>query len=429
MLTFNHSMFERLIFKHSLPTPPKTETMTNELKAKRHYDVIIIGGGINGVGVAQAAAAKGYSVLLLEKSDLAAGTSHASSKLIHGGLRYLESYEFSLVYEALRERSMMLKNAPELVTLKPFYIPVYKSTRRAPWLIFAGLSLYALCDRLRPSSRFKIIPKAQWHTLDGIKTEGLRAVFQYYDAQTDDTLLTRAVMNSATLLGAELKTQATFITATRHKNVLDVVFDHNEQRYSCTANTIVNAGGPWANKISDRMQPKPRKLDIDLIQGTHIVIEGALSEQFYYVESPRDGRAVFVMPWYGNTLIGTTEATYTGHPDDIKPLDSSIRYLINIFRHYFPDFNGGDAPKVIRSFAGARVLPRATDSAFKRSRETVLYWEPAFNDKGVPVCTIYGGKLTAWRATAEKVMKTIAPLLPAATAKADTKSIKLFRPE
>lgn len=403
--------------------------MTSELKAKRHYDMIIIGGGINGVGVAQAAAAKGHSVLLLEKSDLAAGTSHASSKLIHGGLRYLESFEFSLVYEALRERSLMLKNAPELVKLKPFYIPVYKNTRRAPWLIFAGLCLYALCDQLRPSGRFKIIPKSQWHTLDGIKTDDLRTVFQYFDAQTDDALLTKAVMNSATLLGAELKTQATFVTATRQNNVLDVVFDHNEQRFSCTANSIVNAAGPWANKVCDRMQPKPRKLDVDLIQGTHIVIEGKLSDQFYYVESPRDGRAVFVMPWYDNTLVGTTEAKFTDHPDDIKPLDSSIRYLVNIFQHYFPDFNEGNTPNVIRSFAGARVLPAASDSAFKRSRETVLHWEPDFSDKGVPVCTIYGGKLTAWRATAEKVMETIAPTLPKATAKADSKSIKLFRPE
>ncbi len=403
--------------------------MATELKAKRHYDVIIIGGGINGVAVAQAAAAKGHSVLLLEKSDLAAGTSHASSKLIHGGLRYLESYEFSLVYEALRERSNMLKNAPELVKLKPFYIPVYKSTRRAPWLIFAGLSLYALCDRLRPSGRFKIIPKKDWDTLDGIKTEGLRAVFQYYDAQTDDALLTRAVMNSATLLGAELKTEATFVTATRYNNRLDIVFDHNGQRYSCTANSLVNAGGPWVNKINDRVQPKPRQLDVDLIQGTHIVIEGKLSDKFYYVESPRDGRAVFVMPWYENTLIGTTEAKFTDHPDDIKPLNSSIRYLVNIFQHYFPNFDDGKPPKVIRSFAGARVLPSATDSAFKRSRETILHWEPDFNKNGVPVCTIYGGKLTAWRATAEKVLETIAPALPQAHQKADTKTIKLFRPE
>ncbi|MEM8498225.1 MAG: FAD-dependent oxidoreductase [Pseudomonadota bacterium] len=394
-----------------------------------YYDLIVVGGGINGVAVAQAASAKGHSVLLLEKSSLAAGTSRASSKLIHGGLRYLESYEFSLVYEALRERAMMLRNAPDLVALKKFHIPVYRHTRRAPWLIFAGLSLYALCDRLRPSSRFRVVPKSEWHELDGIETKDLRAVFQYQDAQTDDVELTRAVMNSAVELGATLMEKTRLLSAHWHNDHFSVLVEKEGARINFQCAAIVNAGGPWVNRINECIEPAPRILGIDLIQGTHVVLEGQMSERFYYVESPRDGRAVFVMPWYENTLIGTTEARFSGNPDDIKALDSSVRYLLGVFRHYFPNFNDGANAKIISRMAGARVLPEAKTSAFKRSRETILYWQPDFTANGPAVCSIYGGKLTAWRATAEKVLKTIQATLPAPTSDIDTKTLPLRRTE
>lgn len=394
-----------------------------------YVDVLVIGGGVNGVAVAQAVAARGQSVCVLEKAELAAGTSNASSKLIHGGLRYLENFEFSLVYEALRERAMMLRNAPDLVELKQFYIPVYKQTRRAPWLIFAGLSLYALCDRLRPSSRFRVIPKSQWDDLDGIKKDDLRAVFQYQDARTDDVRLTKAIMNSAIEMGAQLKTQAQMSRADWDGERFHVQYQIAGRTETLEAGLIVNAGGPWVNRINECVHPMPKILPVDLIQGTHVLIEGKVSERFYYVESPRDGRAVFVMPWYGNTLIGTTEARFTDHPDEIRALDSSVRYLLHIFEHYFPDFNGGQTLKILQLFAGARVLPAEKSSAFKRSRETVLYWQPNFENNGAKLCTIYGGKLTAWRATAEKVMKVIEKDLPPATRNLDTRELTLKRPE
>ncbi len=404
------------------------EQVPAEAPTNNHYDALVIGGGINGVAVAQAIAARGNSVLLLEKSDLAAGTSHASSKLIHGGLRYLENFEFTLVYEALRERALMLRNAPDLVKLRDFYIPVYQETRRPPWLIFCGLCLYALCDALRPSSRFRLVPRHEWARLDGLKTEGLRAVFQYRDAQTDDRLLTRAVMNSALELGATLQTGARFLNAHWQDRRFTVNYLCDEQQHTVTTGVIVNAAGPWVNEVNQHFTPAPRQLDVDLIQGTHIVVDSPLEEHFYYVESPRDGRAVFVMPWYGKTLIGTTEARFTGEADDIEALDSSVRYLLNVYQHYFPRSNTKDTPAVTRKFAGARVLPAAKDSAFKRSRETILYWQPEFTPQGPALCSIYGGKLTAWRATAEKVVKTIEPALPAASRKLSTRDILLQHP-
>ena len=152
----------------------------------KEYDVIIVGGGIHGAGVLQAVAAAGYTSLLIEKHALASGTSSRSSKLIHGGLRYLESGQFALVRESLRERAIHLRIAAELVELKPFYIPVYRDTRRRPWQLKLGLGMYALLGGFDPGTRFGAVPKRDWSTLDGLDTRGLTAVIRYHDAQTDD---------------------------------------------------------------------------------------------------------------------------------------------------------------------------------------------------------------------------------------------------
>jgi len=165
-------------------------------------DIVVVGAGIQGAGVAQAAAAAGYSVLLLEQTGIASGTSSRSSKLIHGGLRYLESGQFRLVRECLRERALLLRNAPSFVRLAPHYIPVYRETRRRPLLLRAGLSLYAVLGGLHPEVRFRQLPRSAWSDLDGLNQDGLQAVFRYFDAQTDDAALTRAVVSSAQSLGA-----------------------------------------------------------------------------------------------------------------------------------------------------------------------------------------------------------------------------------
>ena len=165
--------------------------------------------------MAQAAAAAGYSVLVLEKTGIACATSCRSSKLIHGGLRYLESGQFNLVRESLRERETLLRIAPHLVKRLPFHIPVYKSSTRSTLTIRAGLSLYALLDNLKRRSHFSTVTRAEWDTLDGLDTTGLKAVFRYSDAQTDDAKLTQAVMRSAQTLGAELLCPAEFISAAR----------------------------------------------------------------------------------------------------------------------------------------------------------------------------------------------------------------------
>jgi len=238
----------------------------------KEYEVIIVGGGIHGAGVLQAAVAAGHSALLIEKRALASGTSSRSSKLIHGGLRYLESGQFSLVRESLRERAIHLRIAPELVELKSFFIPVYSDTRRRPWQLKVGLALYALLGGFSRGTGFGSIPKRDWSGLDGLETRNLDAVIRYYDAQTDDAALTRAVVESARSLGGEIAMPATFVGASLREEGVEVTFDQDGSRVSCRARVLVNAAGPWATQVARAVTPSIPVPAVDLVQGTHIVL-------------------------------------------------------------------------------------------------------------------------------------------------------------
>jgi glycerol-3-phosphate dehydrogenase len=384
------------------------------------YDVVVIGAGIHGAGVAQAAAAAGYSVLVLEQYDeVAKGSSSRSSKLIHGGLRYLESGEFHLVRECLRERAMLLRNAPHLVKLVPFYIPVYRNTRRRPWKIALGLMLYSLFSR----KRFHRIPGSAWNQLDGLRSDDLDAVFSYYDAQTDDAHLTRSVLQSARVLGADVITGAEFEQARLGSDEVNVSYQKNGQSTTVAARVLVNAAGSWVNHVLQRIQQQSgaamELYDMDLVQGTHIVVPGQISHP-YYLEAPQDGRAVFVVPWKHNIMVGTTELNYHGAPADVRPTAAEIDYLLEIYNHYFKrELTSGD---MIDAFAGLRVLPAGAGNASSKSRETHFHE----NDPARPrVVSIYGGKLTSYRATAEKLLRRIKTVLPETMPVADTRSLEI----
>lgn len=386
------------------------------------YDVLVIGGGIHGAGVAQAAAAAGYSVLLLEQSDIGSGTSSKSSKLIHGGLRYLESGQFSLVRECLHERDLLLKNAPHLVRLEPFIIPVYQDTSRSPLKISAGLTLYSFLNGFKKSSRYKIISRSQWSDLDGLNTQGLKQVFQYWDAQTDDRLLTMAVIASAQNFNAQVETNAKFNQAKYTHPHWQVCYSQMQQEKSAQAKVLINAAGPWVNRILQTIDPKPSSVAVDLVQGTHIILQQKFEQGVYYLEAPSDRRAVFVMPWYGGSLIGTTEKIFHQAPEKAEPGEDEIRYLLETVRHYFPARINIQSNEVTQSFTGLRVLPSSGGAAFGRSRETIIH-EDKQNAPGL--FSIYGGKLTAYRATAEAVMRKCRIYLPAAKNKTNTGDLAL----
>ncbi len=391
----------------------------------KEYDVVIIGGGIHGAGVLQAAVAAGHSALLIERQALAAGTSSRSSKLIHGGLRYLESGQFALVRESLRERAIHLRIASELVALKPFYLPVYRDTRRRPWQLKIGLWIYALLGGFDAATRFGSVPRAEWPQLDGLNTQDLDAVIRYHDAQTNDALLTRAVVRSALGLGAELALPAKFTQAVLSEDGVTVTYASASATVECRARVLINAAGPWATEVARAVEPAITIPDVDLVQGTHIVIPHPLTAGIYYVESPTDGRAVFVMPWAGATLVGTTETPYHGEPDRLQPLPAEEEYLLAVVRHYFPALAALTRADITERFAGLRVLPAATQAAFDRSRETIFTTD---RDVRPRVLGIYGGKLTGWRAAAAHVMQRIRPSLPAAVRRAETDLLILRRP-
>ena len=391
--------------------------MTNK-KIKPEYDVAVIGGGIHGVGVAQAAAAAGYKTILLEQTKLAAGTSSKSSKLIHGGLRYLESLEFSLVRESLLEREILLNIAPDLVKRQAFYIPIYEHTSRSAWWIGAGLSFYTLLAGGRKNTRFRIVPKKEWSELDGINQQGLKTVLQYWDAQTDDAKLTRAVMQSAEELGAQLLCPAQFKAAEINAEGIQIKYRYKNKNQQLHAKTMVNAAGPWAAELLNNITPKQEPIAVDNIQGTHIELPDSVAKGCYYLEVPKDNRVVFVMPWYKHTMIGTTERMFSGDPAKVKAVDESVDYLLDVYKQYFPD----RSLEVINKWAGLRVLPAAQGAAFKRSRETQM---PVDNEQCPKVLSIFGGKLTGYRSTAEKVIKKLKPSLPKSSDIARTDKIRL----
>jgi glycerol-3-phosphate dehydrogenase len=384
--------------------------------------VAVIGGGINGTAIARAAAAAGHQVLLLEQAPaLAQGTSSRSSKLIHGGLRYLEHGQLSLVRESLRERALLLRNAPALVRLVPFHIPVYETSRRGPLTIRAGLSLYALLAGLRRESLFRSLRPREWGDLDGLRTEGLRAVFRHYDAQTDDAALTRAVMRSAQRFGASLLTGARVTRIDLDDAGARIAYEHHSREEQCRARVVVNAAGAWVNALLARVNPPIPPLAIDLVQGTHIVVPGTLRHGVYYLESPRDGRPVFVMPWQGRVLIGTTETPFTGDPGAVRPLEGEIDYLFETLAHHFPT-GAVDRRGIASAFAGLRVLPRGQGSAFARTRESIFLTD---REQAPRLLCVYGGKLTVHRATAEKALARIRSSLPSRRPVADTTRLSL----
>lgn len=372
----------------------------------KDVDVVVIGAGIHGAGVAQAAAAAGYSVLVLEKNGIASGTSSKSSKLIHGGLRYLESYQFSLVRKSLKERAVLCQVAPELVKLKPFYIPIYENTVRRPWQIRAGLAIYAFLGGLHKVNLFTSVGRNQLDNVDGLKKNKLQKVYRYYDGQTNDKKLTQAVMASAMQLGAELLCSIKIKSFIKRNDYFSVIYNLNNIEKEVKAKVIVNASGPWVNDVHGLVSTQTDSLDIDLVQGTHIFIEQAAPSGIYYLEA-EDKRTVFVMPYEIDgemkTMVGTTEKLFEGKADDVKPTEEEIEYLLKAYKAYFPEDNN---TTIINNFAGLRVLPRETrESMFSRPRDTILHW-------AMPgLLTLYGGKLTAYRSTASSVIKKIEPLL------------------
>jgi glycerol-3-phosphate dehydrogenase len=366
------------------------------------FDIAIIGGGINGTGIARDAAGRGLRVLLVEQNDLASGTSSASTKLIHGGLRYLEHGWFRLVREALIEREVMLRMAPHLIRPMRFVLPVEPGMRPF-WMLRLGLFIY---DHLGGRT---ILPATRGVDLaHGILGAPLKRSyargFEYSDCWADDARLVVLNAVDAAERGAVIRTRTRCIGAERG-NAWRLVLEVRGRRDIATARALVNATGPWlklfAANVLRASAPLPARLD----KGSHIVVRRLFEHDRGYIFQTRDARVVFALPFERDfTLIGTTDRGFTGDPSGIRPGADEIAYLCDVASEHFR--TAIKPTQVVWSFAGIRSL---YDDGSKRSQDITRDYALELDDTNgaAPLLTVYGGKITTYRRLAEHALERL----------------------
>ena len=380
--------------------------------AKQSYDLLVIGGGVHGAAVARDAAGRGLKVMLAEKGDYACATSSASSKLIHGGLRYLEQLELSFVRESLVERAGLLKTAPHLVEPIRFLLPIYGWQKRPAILLHAGLSLYDLLsigDGLPPSGRLK---PQEITELPRLRRENLDAVLHYHDCQTDDARLVLAVLLDARARGADILNRRAVTAIELLANGYAVEMDERGVKHRIDARFIVNAAGPFVAKIDamSRIAPPPRRLR--LVRGSHIVLNmpEPIQEDAYTLQDTED-RVIFVLPWLDRRflIVGTTEVPQESDAGTATCSLQEQAYLLDAYNRYFAGPGRPASDKdVVWSFAGVRALQ--DDHGKKPSRLTRRSALASISNGTGGFVTLYGGKLTTHRAFAETVLDALRDL-------------------
>lgn len=369
-------------------------------------DLLVVGGGINGAGIARDAAGRGLSVLLVEQDDLAAHTSSASSKLIHGGLRYLEHGEFALVRKALAEREVLLRAAPHLVRLQGFVLPLVPGMRPA-WMIRAGLFLYDhLSRRVRVpgSSTIELRSHAVGEVLRPEFTRG----FGYADAWTDDARLVVTNAMDCAERGGTVLTRTRCLSARREGERWSVRLAHAPGGERIVrARALVNATGPWAARFLAGELSGRGTRSLRLVRGSHIVVPALFAHEQGYVLQQPDHRIVFALPYEGRyTLIGTTDVEHAGDPGEVVASDDEIDYLCRaVNRVFVPQITPAD---VAWSFSGVR--PLLEDEAAAASSVTRDY-ALDLDASAPPLLNVFGGKLTTYRTLAEEAVDRLAPLL------------------
>jgi len=367
------------------------------------FDVLVVGGGITGCGIALDAAQRGMHVLLVERGDIASGTSSRSSKLIHGGLRYLKQMQFRITRLACRERDRLLNLNPHIVHPVRFIYPAYRGDRTAGWKVDFGLWMY---DRLTAGpERHSQLDEEEIHRLaPGLATDGLDRALSYTDAMADDARLTWAVAATAHAYGARILTrcEAVAVEPSARRSATTITLHDTEggRQLRATARVVVNATGVWTDAVRDRLGLADKRLRPS--RGIHLVLPRDLPTVTAAVSfpSPDDGRPVFVIPHPEGTLLGTTDVYHDGDLDDPRPSADEVGYLLRAVAAAFP----GSSPArhdVLGAFAGLRpILDTHADDPSDASREEDI-WE----ERGI--VSVAGGKLTTWRSTAEDAVDAV----------------------
>ncbi len=373
-------------------------------------DLFVIGGGINGAGIARDAAGRGLSVVLCDKGDLAEGTSSRSGKLVHGGLRYLEYYEFRLVREALIEREVLMKSAPHIIWPMRFVLP-HSPQDRPAWLVRLGLFLYDHLGGRRklPGTRTLDLRRdPEGAPLLDQYTRG----FEYSDCWVDDARLVVLNAVDAAERGAQVLTRSAAIAARRENGGWTVTTRNvlTGATRVFRARCLVNAAGPWVSDVLNRVAGAPSTRNVRLVKGSHIIVPKFWKGANAYLVQNRDKRVIFINPYEGDkALIGTTDIAYDGRAEDVAADPAEIEYLLAAVNRYFKEkLRPGD---VLHSFSGVR--PLFDDGKGNPSAVTRDYVFDLDEADGAPLLNVFGGKITTFRELAERGMRKLAHVFPA----------------
>lgn len=366
------------------------------------YDLAIIGGGINGAGIARDAAGRGLRVILLEQSDLASGTSSASTKLIHGGLRYLEHGAIRLVREALREREVLLRMAPHIVRPLRFVLPAYPGPRSA-FVLRIGLFLYDILGGREILPATRTIDLTHSAVGDPLKRR-FRTGFEYSDCWVDDARLVVLNAVDARERGATIRIR-TRVTRAERGEEWKLILNAEGRREVVTARALVNAAGPWVGIVAETVLRVPGPAPIRLVKGSHIVVPKLFDHDRGYIFQNDDKRVVFALPFHDDfTLIGTTDLNFSGDLSAPAPTPDEINYLRRAVGQYFREEIG----ETVWAFAGVRSLHDDGEGEPENiTREYHLVLDNKFRE--APLLTVYGGKITTYRRLAEAVLAKLAP--------------------
>jgi len=382
------------------------------MKHQAIYDIAIIGGGINGCGIARDAAGRGLKVFLAEQGDLAQGTSSASTKLIHGGLRYLEYYEFRLVRESLIEREVLLRNAPHIIWPLRFVLPHHADLRPA-WLLRLGLFLYDHLGgrKLLPGTRTLNL---QTDTAGQPLVDRFRKGFEYSDCWVDDARLVVLNAMDAERLGARIETRSRVTGAVRRDGVWEVTVEDaaGENAHRVRARALINAAGPWVDEVIHAAVPHSEaaaKRNVRLVRGSHIVVPRMFEHERAYIFQNKDGRIFFAIPYEQDfTLVGTTDADHNGSLDGIHAGEDEIDYLCAASSEYFERPIRRD--DVVWTYTGVRPLyDDGASAAQEATRDYVFKVETA--QGSTPLLNVFGGKITTYRRLAQNALSRLTPFL------------------
>lgn len=369
------------------------------------YDVVVVGGGINGVGVAVDAVGRGLSVFLCEKDDLASHTSSASSKLIHGGLRYLEHKEFRLVREALAEREILLAKAPHIIRPLRFIMP-HQPHLRPAWLIRTGLFFYDhLGKREKLAASKHITFDAATSPLKAEITQG----FEYSDCAVDDARLVVLNAIQARERGAHIATQTRCTSAYRENGLWVIHLENTQGSYTVQAKALVNAAGPWVAQFIQQNLKQKSPYGLRLIQGSHIVVPKIYAGDKAFILQNDDHRIVFAIPYLDQyTLIGTTDHEYQGDLNKVAITQPEMDYLLDVYNDHFKHQLGPQ--DILYTYSGVRSL--CDDESDNPSAITRDYTLALSQEQDAPLLSVFGGKLTTYRKLAESAMTHLQPFFP-----------------